>query len=155
MFTQLAQNNYNYAGQTQGMNAPAPTYQPDHLTYTMMLGQSCNSSVNVDTPTCRVGCGIDDVSGQCNTSLLFDSAVYGYAQSLLAQDQENTNAWEALYTYANLALEAEIAKDVAIYTLGSSTDCNSSAYVDPQGCLIDCGNKTSTGDCTALYQMAV
>ena len=119
MFTQLAQNNYNYAPQTQVI-APAPTYQPDQLTYTMMLGQSCNSSVTVDATACKMGCGIDDVSGQCNTSLLFDSAVYGYAQALLAQDQENTNAWEALYTYANLALEAEIAKDVAVLTLKGS-----------------------------------
>ena len=71
------------APHTQKMNTAAPKTQNDHHTYAMMLGQSCNSSVNIDSPTCTAFCGIDDKSGTCST--LFDSAVFGYAQSLLGE----------------------------------------------------------------------
>ena len=84
MLAQLARNNNLHHHYSHRMNAPAPLTQDDHHTYAMMLGQSCNSSVNVNAPTCTAFCGIDDKSGTCST--LFDSAVFGYAQSLLDQD---------------------------------------------------------------------
>ena len=72
------------APHTQKMNTAAPKTQNDHHTYAMMLGQSCNSSVDVTASACTAFCGIDDKSGTCST--LFESAVFGYAQSLLGED---------------------------------------------------------------------
>ena len=119
MLSQLAQNNYNLAQRIQNLNAVAPT-QVDHFSYAMMLGGKCNGGgVNIGAmSSCTSDCGDAD-SAACTA--LYDSASYGFAQSLLAQDYAKSKHWESLYTFANLALEAESSKnDVLFLTLSTN-----------------------------------